>query len=78
MDPLKRTHGLQHAGGALNRKHDLSVYLDFEDVTRRCICADDELNFVVLSSTKVNAKTGKPYREIRFGDVQIFACEKVP
>jgi len=72
-------YGLIHAGDVLDKKYDVAVYLDGEDVTRRCACADDELGFVVLHTTtpsSINPETGTFQREIRFGDVHIFACEK--
>ena len=74
-----KRYGLIHAGDVLDKKYDVAVYLDGEDVTSRCACADDELGFVVLHTTKpptLNLETGKSKREIRFGEVHIFACEK--
>ena len=80
METIERKiYGMVHPGDLLDRKHEVSIYLDGEDVTSSCACADDELGFVVLFKTKprtIDPTTGRVGRVIRFGDVQIFACEK--
>lgn len=67
-DTFLKKHGLVRAGDPVDRKTDLAVYLDGEEVTRQCQVADDVLGFVVLYIGSI--------REIRFGDVKIFACER--
>lgn len=70
--PYVKKHGLITAGGPLDKSAEIAVYLNDQDVTKWCKCADDELGFVVLS----RRQDGVIKRMIHFGDVQIFACEK--